>query len=312
MVTSPEARRAIGVGLRVSNRAFRRALDRDVMLYVGGVSFFALLAVFPALSLLISVYTILFTPAEAAAQAEALAHMLPAGARTLFESELTRLARTSAQVASGQSVFALVIGAYAAHRGVKALLAGLTFVHDEEQPHGFVRFNFLAFVVAVAGFALFTLLSGLIVAARVWEKAAEAAVPETMRWFDAEWTWAALGLVAGLTLLYRYAMSHSGRVLWSAAIAGGLSASALSLIASAASAFYVERISTVGATYGSVGAVVVFLIWLSWNVTAVFFGGSLATELEKVIERGRAKPEPPAADLGSTVVSLPVRRASRR
>ncbi|MEI6283324.1 MAG: hypothetical protein WCP82_11535, partial [Alphaproteobacteria bacterium] len=35
-----------------------------------------------------------------------------------------------------------------------------------------------------------------------------------------------------------------------------------------------------GATYGSVAAIIVFLIWLSWNVNAIFLGGAVATEVE--------------------------------
>ena len=43
-----------------------------------------------------------------------------------------------------------------------------------------------------------------------------------------------------------------------------------------------------GATYGSISAVIIFLIWLSWSVNAVFFGGAFATEIEMVLrERER-------------------------
>ena len=50
-----------------------------------------------------------------------------------------------------------------------------------------------------------------------------------------------------------------------------------------------------GATYGSVAAVVVFLIWLSWNVNAIFFGGALATEMEIAMEDAE---QPRLAELG--------------
>jgi membrane protein len=61
----------------------------------------------------------------------------------------------------------------------------------------------------------------------------------------------------------------------------------LSLIASWASALYVEQFANFGATYGSVAAVVVMLIWLSWNVNAVFYGGALATEIEILVRYRR-------------------------
>ena len=46
------------------------------------------------------------------------------------------------------------------------------------------------------------------------------------------------------------------------------------------------------------GAVVVLLIWLSWNVNAVFFGGALATEVELALHRRRV---PLASELGGLV-----------
>ena len=61
---------------------------------------------------------------------------------------------------------------------------------------------------------------------------------------------------------------------------GGFSAALLFLAASWASAFYVEQVVSLGATYGSVAAIIVFLIWLSWNVNAIFLGGAVATEVE--------------------------------
>jgi len=295
-IVSQEAKRTGFLCLGILKRAFGRLWGRDVMLYVGGVSFFALLAVFPALAILIGVYSVLFTPEQAGAQADALAHLVPHGARALFQGEMTRLSSAPAQAVSAQSALALIIGAYAAHRGFKALLAGLTFIHDEDDPHGFLRFNFLAFVVALAAFALFTVVSGVIVAARLIRKVTEIQPLERMGLVDSEWIWASLGLTVGLSCLYRYAMSHSGPVVWRAAVIGGLAAAVLSLGASWASAFYVDQIVQLGATYGSIATVVVFLIWLSWNVNAVFFGGALATEVEIALDKYQAaKPAEPDA-----------------
>jgi membrane protein len=293
---SQERARTGWLYLGVTGRALGRLWGRDVMLYVGGVSFFALLAVFPALALMISLYGLIFTPDQAVAQADALSDLLPHTARDLFESELTRLTTVSTRVTSTQSLLALIIGAYAAHRGFKALLAGLAFIHDEEQPHGFLRFNFLAFVVALASFALATAVSGLIVIAKVVKTVAHLDSIYDFGWFDSQWLWAGLGLTFGLTCVFRYAMSHSGRVVWRAAVVGGVAAAALSLLASWASAFYVDQVVHLGATYGSVATVVVFLIWLSWNVNAVFFGGALATEVEIALDAYRATPRTPPAE----------------
>lgn len=298
---------------RLAVRAFTRSWGRDVMLYTGGVSFFALLAVFPAIAILIGVYKVGLSIGPVSEQAAALADVLPHAARSIFLAEIERLASTSARAVSAQSAFALVIGAYAAHRGFKALLAGLNLIHDETEPHGFFKFNLLAFFVALFAFGLFTLVSGAVVTARVMMHAgnAAAATAETASegGLPLDGLLPALGLALGLTMLYRYAMSHRTRVAWTPSIVGGVVATLLSMISSWLCAIYVEQIAQLGATYGSVGAVVVLLIWLSWNVNAIFYGGAFATEME-IAWRSRGAPDTEAES--AEVVSLSARRASRR
>jgi membrane protein len=271
--------------LRLLWRSLQRLWGRDVMLYTGGVSFFALLATFPALAILIGVYSLLLTPAEALAQADVFSQLLPPGAHALFQDELLRLAHAPIRAVSAQSAAALIIGIYAAHRGFKALIAGLSFIHDEDEPRSFLGFNLLALATLVAAFALLGILSGIFLAVRVLGATVHIEPLKGVSWFYSEWTWASIGLSLGLTLVYRYAMS-SKPVGWRASIAGGISAAALSLGASWASAIYVKTFAHFGAMYGSIAAVVVMLIWLSWNVNAIFFGGALATEMEMLLDSG--------------------------
>ena len=276
------------------------------MLYTGGVSFFALLAVFPAIAILIGFYKLGLSISQVSEQAAALSDLLPAAAQNIFEDEIRRLSNASARTVSAQSAFALIVGAYAAHRGFKALLAGLNLIHDETEPHGFFKFNLLAFFVAIFAFALFTVVSGAVVTARILAHTAfvQGAGPGGPAPLDT--VLPAMGLALGLTLLYRYAMSHRTPVAWLPSIAGGLLATLMSVLASWLCAIYVEQIAPLGATYGSVGAVVVLLIWLSWNVNAVFYGGAFATEMEIAAKARADLATPPAG-----VVSLSERRASR-
>jgi membrane protein len=203
------------------------------------------------------------------------------------------------QIVSTQSGAALLIGVYAAHRGFKALIAGLSFIHDEDEPRGFLGFNLLALVTLLAAFALLGVLSSLFLTVRVLASTLHLEPLNGGAWWASEWTWASLGLTFGLTLVYRFAMS-SRPVVWRASLVGGAAAAALSLLASWASALYVRQFADFGATYGSIAAVVVLLIWLSWNVNAVFYGGALATEMEiLVLRRSAAQPvaKPPKAQL---------------
>jgi membrane protein len=253
------------------------------MLYVGGVSFFALLAVFPGLALAIGLYGVFLSPERAAMEAEALTRAMPAVARGVFADEFQRLAHTPLSAIWSQNGIALVIGAYAAHRGFKAMLAGLTFIHEEDDQRGFFGFNIMALLVLIAALVLLAVLSGLFLAFRLLASTLEMRPLAGTSWFFSEWTWASIGVSFAMTLIYRYAMSRRPTP-WVPSMIGGVGAALLSLAASWASAFYVEQVVSLGATYGSVAAIIVLLIWLSWNVNAIFLGGALATEVEVVMQ----------------------------
>jgi len=274
---------ALRVVVRTLLRALVRLWGRDVMLFTGGVSFFVMLAIFPALAILVGLYGLLADPGQAAQEGEALSRLMPVGAREIFRNELLRLTTASHATVSTQSGLALLIGVYAAHRGFKALLAGLSFIHDEDKPRGFVGFNVLALVVLIATFSALGVISAMFLGIRVMGSAFDLRPLRGAPWLYSEWTWASAALSIGLACIYRFAMS-SRPVDWRASSLGGVVAAALCLGASWAIAFYVEEVAHLGATYGSIATVVVFLIWLSWNVNASFFGGALATEVGLALE----------------------------
>jgi membrane protein len=270
-------------GLRVIGKALTRMWGRDVMLYTGGVSFFVMLAVFPGLAIAIGLYSLLTDPAQVAQQMDALAQVVPAAAQGLITDQLARLVRTPHMAVSAQSGVAVIIGGYAAHRGFKALLAGLSFIHDEDNPHGFFGFNFMALVVLVCAFALAGAVAAVFITFRLLSATLHFKPFAHVPWLYSEWTWTSAALILAMTLIYRYAMSRDP-VAWRASSVGGVAATVLFLFASWLCAIYVEQVAHLGATYGSVATFVVFLIWLSWSVNAIFFGGALATEVELAIK----------------------------
>ena len=278
-VHSPPAANPFGV----IRRALGRLWGRDVMLYTGGVSFYAVLAGAPGLAILVSIYSLLSTPEAAERQAENLALLLPDSAQQLFSDELQRLARAPLTIVGTQGVLAIAISLYAAHRGVKALIAGLEFINEDAGNHSFMQFNLRALMVFLAGMALILISSTTFLAVRIVVTTVDPGVSMQAGWLVGQWLWAAAGLTAGLSLMYRYVMSVN-LLSWRASLIGGAAGAVVMLAASWACAVYVERVAKLGATYGSVAAVVVLLIWISWNVNAAFFGGALATETELAIQ----------------------------
>src|ERR1700735_5197706 len=90
--SDPSAHRWGWRAARPLARALTRLWGRDVMLYTGGVSFFSLLAIFPALAILVTLYSLLSSPLQAEREGELLALVIPEGARSIVQQELVRLA----------------------------------------------------------------------------------------------------------------------------------------------------------------------------------------------------------------------------
>lgn len=296
--------------LTVAGKSLSRLWGRDVMLYVGGVSFWVMLAAFPGLQIAMGLFKLFGDPRAVATRVEGFTQLMPPGAQHLFQDELIRLANAPFQAVSFQSLFALVIGSYAAHRGFKAMLAGLSFIHDEENQRGFFGFNFMALIVLLAAFVMVAVGSSLFLTIRLLATTLDLRPLAGLSWMYSEWTWTSLGVTLAMSLIYRFAMSREP-VAWRPSIIGGAAAAALVLLFSWACAVYVDQIAHLGATYGSLTAVVVFLIWLSWNVNAIFFGGALATEVEMALHIRRTpvqmSPEVLLGGLGDQEAEPPVK-----
>ncbi|MCH8491026.1 MAG: YihY/virulence factor BrkB family protein [Oceanicaulis sp.] len=88
------------------------------------------------------------------------------------------------------------------------------------------------------------------------------------------------GMFLVLALLYRYVMQRSGETSWASCLIGAGTSTLLWLTLSAGFTGYVAAFVN-ASIYGSLGAVIVFLIWIYWAAYVLFFGGAIAVETDK-------------------------------
>jgi len=279
---------------RVGRRTWRRFNGRDVMLFAGGVSFFGLLAVFPGIAVAVSVYGLFASEQEAAQAVQRLSGVLPPQAEQLFLGQLNALSEAPTRVLSLQGALAFGVALYAVQRGVKALLAGLNRVCTSEDVRGILSFNLLAVGLTFAAIFLAFLASILIVTLPVIVEALPVDLPLVRRTLGNAKIWAILGMGGSVALLYRFAMGE-GRVRWRASLIGAGAATLLWALAARGFTYYVSDLADFRATYGSIGAVVVFLMWIYVAAYAIFFGAALATEAEIEINEREARAAADAA-----------------
>jgi membrane protein len=278
---------------QIGRRVIRRLMQENLGLVAAGVGFYSLLGLFPAIAALVTTYDLMFDASQIQAQFEALRGLLPAQVYQIISSRLDSAADGETQTLGFGLAGAVVLSVWGATRGTRALIIALNIAYDEAEERGFIALNLVAFAL--------TLFLVLVMAAAIVATVAVpivinllslGAVPEVLvAWL--RWPLLALVGLLALAVLYRYGPSRRA-ARWRWLPVGSVVAGILWLAASGLFSFYVSHFGSYNATYGSLGAVIVLLLWLYLSATAVIVGAGINAETERQTARdstvGEARP----------------------
>src|SRR6185503_18965607 len=138
-------------------RTKREVREDQLSLVAAGVAFYFMLALFPALLAMVSVYGVVSDPATVAKQAGQLMRLMPADAAKLLVGQLQEISTAEGTTAGIGAVVAALVSLWSAANGVKALVAGLNIAYDERERRGLVKRNLLALALTLGFFALVAL-----------------------------------------------------------------------------------------------------------------------------------------------------------
>jgi membrane protein len=283
-----EATRASDVPPRgwwdVLRRTIREVRDDDVSTIAASVAFYSLLALFPALIALVSVYGLAADPRDVGEQLRSFTRALPRDARQLVTDQLTSITRRSDGGLGTAAVIGIAAALWSAAGGVAALIKGLNKVYDERETRRFLRLRGLALLLTVGGVVVAIAMVGLIAAApavarRILGSGTAATTVVLLRW-----PLLALLILVALAVLYRFAPDRE-KPKWRWVSWGAIVAATIWLVASVGFSIYVDVLGSYNETYGSLGAVVVLMLWLYLAALAVLFGAELNAELERQTAR---------------------------
>ncbi len=262
----------------VKRVAAQVSADR-LMTEAAGVTFFSLLAIFPALAALISLYGLFADPRTVSDQLASLDGIMPGGAMEIIKEQVRALTSSGPKALGVGVVFGLATSLWSANQGVKALFDSLNVVNDETETRGFLRRTALtlAFTVGALVFIVVAMAAVVVLPVALGSLGLGGGA-ESLLGF-ARWP-LLLGAVAlFLALVYRYGPSREKPkwrwVSWGSAFA------AISWVAgSAVFSWYVANFGSYNKTYGSLGAVVGFMTWIWISTIIVLVGGELNAEME--------------------------------
>ncbi|MGI3902176.1 MAG: YihY/virulence factor BrkB family protein [Janthinobacterium lividum] len=274
-------------------RMFWATSANRVLSTAGSVAFFALLAIFPGIAAIVSLYGLFADASTISTHLVLLSGLLPAGVLGLFGDQIRLVAHEGNNTLSSAFAISLVLALYSANSGVVALFDALNVVYNENEARSPVRLYATTFGFTLAG-VVFTVLAltGVVVMPILLRF---LGLPPVTEWLLAAARWPILlvTIMASLAVIYRYGPSRN-EARWRWVTWGSAVAALLWIAASMLFSWYVATFDSYNRIYGSLGAGIGFMVWLWISTVIVLLGGELNAEMEHQTARdttgGKRKP----------------------
>jgi membrane protein len=263
-------------------RVFLSIFKHRLLTTSGGVAFFAMLAIFPALATIVSLYSLFADPHAIPQRVALLAGVVPTSVIDLMKDEIQSLAARNISTLSAAFLIGLLVSIWSANSGVSALFDALNVVHDETEERSLLRFYATSFAVTLGAVAyMFAAFIGVMPMAFK-----SLGFSESIQHLEPLVRWLATLLLAmvWLSIVYRVGPSRSN-AKWRWVTWGSGCAAVLLVAASMALTWYIAEFDSYDRMYGSLGAVVGFMTWLWISVVLVLLGAEVDAAIESKSDR---------------------------
>ena len=258
-----------------------------VVSIAAGVTFFALLAIFPAIAALVSVYGIFLDPGTIRVHLDDLSSVLPSGAIEVIGDQLGRVASGGKTTLGLTFLFTLTFSLWSANAGMKALFDALNIVYDMQERRGLIKLNAVSLSFTAGAVLVLVLAIGAVVVLPVTlEYAGLRSIGGSIAMM-ARWPALYVIVALGLAVIYRFGPDREN-AQWRWITWGSGLAAALWIIVSILFSWYAANFGAYNKTYGSLGAVVGFMTWI-WISCMVILAGAEVDAVMERLDRGTAK-----------------------
>jgi membrane protein len=263
------------IALRVKDNLSRH----NTSLIAAGIAFYVFLSIPSAITALVSLYGLVFDPSTVAQQVAALQGVLPAEVIKLISDQLQAItSRPTATLGVGLLV-SVLLAIWGARSATSALISALNITYEEPERRNFFWLQAITFGLTL-GAVLFAVVALALIAVL---PAIVHLLPlgEVGKWVAVGLPWPILLVLVMVMLaaVYRYAPSRE-EPRWRWVSWGAVIATALWLAGSAGFSVYVGKFASYDKTYGSLGAVVVLLLWLYLTAFIALLAAEFNAETE--------------------------------
>src|SRR5262245_17090501 len=260
-------------------RTYEQVQEDRILSIAAGVVFYGLLALFPAVTALVSLYGLFAQSSSIQDHLAFLSTLMPAAVVTIVNEQIARVAsKGNAQLGFG-FLIGLGVALWSANAGMKAMIDALNIVYEEDEKRGFFKLNLVALTFTVGAILSLLFAIGAVVALPLLLDNLGLGRLTSLLIDYGRWPVLTLGLIVGLAVLYRYGPSRR-EPKWKWVSVGSLVASVLWILASAALSLYLEKYAHYDATYGTLGTGIGLMIWMWMTTIVILLGAELNSEIE--------------------------------
>ncbi|MGM1052693.1 MAG: YihY/virulence factor BrkB family protein [Pseudomonadota bacterium] len=298
MTNRPRGRRAKqpqqipGVGwLDILWRVRQSLVSDRVTLLAAGIAFYSLLSLFPAIAAIISLWALVFDPQEMTRQIGEISRYLPPEVASLIDEQARKVGERTGTGLSLTALGSLVVAMFVASKGVQGIITGLNAVYGEKGSRGMIS-RVLVVAAMTVGLIMLTLISIAFVALfplAIGTLGLDSTLVNLIGLL--RWPLLLLVMVFTLAVLYRFG-PHRTSPGWQWVSVGTIAAILLWLLGSGGLSLYVRHVAPLGELYGSLGAVVVLMMWFWLSAFAVLLGAEINSEMERQTRHDTTTGEP--------------------
>jgi len=286
---------------RVLPGVVKEIIRDQVTLIAGGVAFFGFLAIFPAMAAIVAAYGLVFDASDVANQITGARGILPSAALELLEEQLHRLISADSGSLSLGAVLGLLLALWSANKGSRGIVMAINMAYDEKEDRNFISLNLVSFILTVGIIGAVLIMVGMVAVVPAWLSWAGLSV-DTERWLAlARWPVLLTMLLLGSSAVY-YLAPNRRFARWQWLTPGAVFFTFSMLAVSGLFSLYVQSFGNYDDVYGSLGAAVVFLLWLYLGSFLALLGGELnaAVEREVAVCRTVGSPRPKETKIART------------
>jgi len=270
-----------------------RRINRDrILATAAGVVFYGLLAIFPAITALVSSYGLFADPSTISKNLNSLSMMLFEGSFAIVQDEVGRVVEKQGSSLGLTFAFGLLFAIWSANSGTKAIIDALNVADEEEEERGFFKLNLVSLAFTVAGLIAVLIMVGAVVV-----------MPLVLRFFGphalvellvqmGRWPVLATVLLIALMVLYRFGPSRRPPG-WRWLSVGAVVAVVVWLIGSSLLSWYLSNFAGYTATYGSLGAAIGLMMWMWMSAIIILVGAELNSEIQRQAVDARQRSQKP-------------------